>query len=359
MAEQDAAAKTEEPTGRKLEQARQKGQSPKTPDLPQLGSLVAAAAVVASLGGLLCRNMAEALVPFIAAPETMDLHGAGGVEVMRHAAMAAAPFLAAVFAAACVAGVAGNLMQTGFVFSPDKLAPDLSRLSPGQGFQRIFSLDGVMQFLKSAVKVALTSVVAWWILRPHWEELHNLSTLDPTLILPFAADLLRRVVFGVAGLLLVIAGGDWFYQRARFMERMKMTKEELKEEFKQADGDPLIKAKLRQMRVQRARRRMMQAVPTATVVVMNPTHYAVALKYDQGENPAPLCVAKGLDAVALRIRALAEESGVPVIEDPPLARALYAAVEIDDIIPPAHYEAVAKIIGFIMSNSRRLAGRVR
>jgi flagellar biosynthetic protein FlhB len=139
------------------------------------------------------------------------------------------------------------------------------------------------------------------------------------------------------------------------MSRMRMSKEEIKEEFKNTEGDPHVKARQKQIRAERARRRMMQAVPKATVVVMNPTHYAVALKYVQGEDDAPLCVAKGLDALALKIREVAEEHKVPVIEDPPLARALYASVEIDEMIPPAHYEAVAKIIGFLMKQSRRRA----
>jgi flagellar biosynthetic protein FlhB len=138
---------------------------------------------------------------------------------------------------------------------------------------------------------------------------------------------------------------------------MKMTKEEVKEDFKQSEGDPHIKARQKQLRHSRARRRMIQAVPDATVVVMNPTHYAVALKYDAGETPAPMCVAKGMDSLALKIREVAEAHGVPVIEDPPLARALYAAVDVDEIIPPAHYEAVAKVIGFIMSAGRKVAAR--
>src|SRR6185437_4299812 len=150
---------------------------------------------------------------------------------------------------------------------------------------------------------------------------------------------------------------DWFWQRQRFLTRMRMTKEELKEDFRQSEGDPHIKARQKQLRNERARRRMIQAVPEATVVVMNPTHYAVALKYDAGETPAPLCVAKGLDTLALKIREVAEAHNVPVIEDPPLARALYAAVEVDEAIPPAHYEAVAKIIGFILAAGRKVAAR--
>ena len=136
-----------------------------------------------------------------------------------------------------------------------------------------------------------------------------------------------------------------------------MSREELKEEFRQSEGDPHIKARQKQIRNERARRRMIQAVPTATMVVMNPTHYAVALKYEAGETAAPMCVAKGMDSLALKLREVAEAAGVPVIEDPPLARALYATVEVDDMIPPAHYEAVAKLIGFILNAGRRVAAR--
>jgi flagellar biosynthetic protein FlhB len=146
---------------------------------------------------------------------------------------------------------------------------------------------------------------------------------------------------------------DWFWQRQRFMQRMRMTKEEMKEDFKQSEGDPHIRARLRQMRMERAKKRMMQNVPKATVVVMNPTHYAVALRYEAGDTPAPLCVAKGLDDVAFRIREAAEAHNIPIIEDAPLARALYATVEIDEVIPREHYEAVAKVIGFVMQQAKR------
>lgn len=331
----------------------------KTADLAPLASLVAAASVVALGGGYMARNLASKLQVFLERPETMDLRGAGGVEILHQAMLAAAPIMGAVFAAACIAGIAGNVVQTGLVFSPQKLMPSLDKISPGAGLKRMVSLDGLVQFLKSFVKLLLTAALAWWVLQPRISDLQGLSRLDPLAILPLAADILRRLVFAVAGFLLLIAGADWFYQRQSFMKKMRMTKEEVKDDFKQTEGDPHIKARQRQLRQERARRRMMQAVPTATVVVMNPTHYAVALKYDAGEAPAPMCVAKGMDSLALKIRALAEESGVPIIEDPPLARALYASVEIDEVIPPAHYEAVAKVIGFIMNASRRVAGQIR
>ncbi len=355
--ENDAASKTEDATPQKLEKAREKGESVKTPDLPQMASLAAGAAVVALAGGWMSRNLGAALLPFLAQPESMSFANGGGVDIARRVMAAAAPPVLAVILAGTAAGVAGHLVQTGLIFSPDKLAPDLKKISLAAGFKRVFGLDGVMQFFKSLVKVILTAALAWWVLKPHLNDMENLAAMDPGSVLPFAADILRRLVFAVVAFLLVIAGADWFWQRYRFMQRMKMTKEEIKEDFKQSEGDPNVKARQRQLRHERARRRMMQAVPGATVVVMNPTHYAVALKYDAEETGAPMCVAKGLDSLALKIRAIAEEAGVPIIEDPPLARALYASVEIDELIPPAHYEAVAKIIGFILAAGRRVAAR--
>jgi len=287
----------------------------------------------------------------------MSFDNGGGVQIMRSAVMAAAPVIGAVLAAACAAGIAGNLIQTGLMFSPERLSFDFQKVSPAAGFKRIFGIDGFVQFLKSLLKVSLTGLLAWWVLNPHLAQLENLAGMDPAAMLEFASDILRRLVFAVAAFLLAVAGADWFWQRQRFMARMRMTKEELKEDFRQSEGDPHIKARQKQLRNERARRRMIQAVPEATVVVMNPTHYAVALKYDAGETPAPLCVAKGLDTLALKIREVAEAHGVPVIEDPPLARALYAAVDVDEVIPPAHYEAVAKIIGFILAAGRKVAAR--
>lgn len=353
----DAASRTEEPTPRKLQQAREQGEVVKTPDLPALFSLAAAASVVALGGGWFGQRMLLSLRPFLASPETMVVGGQGGMHLLYTTTMAAAVPVGAVLAAACAAGVAANLLQTGFMFNPGKLAIDFGKLSPSKGFKRVFGLDGFAQFVKSLLKVGLTGLLAWWVLRPHLPELENLSGMEPIAMMSFAADILRRLVFAVAVFLLIVAGADWFWQRQRFMNRMRMTKEEIKEDFKQSEGDPHIKARQRQLRTERARRRMIQAVPEATVVVMNPTHYAVALKYDTNEAPAPLCVAKGMDNMALRIRAVAEAAGVPVLEDAPLARALYAAVEVDEIIPPAHYEAVAKVIGFILSKGRAVAAR--
>ena len=351
----DRESKTEEATPRKLEQARAKGEGPKTQDLTSFATLATSAAVVLMAGGWLSRNMAAQLTPFLSHPQDMHLDGHAGVEVFRYALMAAAPAILIVMLATGASGAAASLLQTGLRFAPDKLKPDFSKLSIPKGLQRIFGPDGLMQFVKSVIKILMTGAIGYWVLKPYIPQFASLSALDPAAMLPFCFDILKRLIFAVAALTLCVAAADWLWQRQRFMTRMRMTREEVKEDYKQSEGDPHVRARQKQIRNERARRRMMQAVPQATVVVMNPTHYAVALKYEQGEDAAPLCVAKGMDSIALKIRAVAEEAGVPVIEDAPLARALYAAVDIDEMIPPAHYEAVAKIIGFILGAGRRRA----
>ena len=348
----DSGSKTEDASPRKLEEAHRRGEVPKSHDVVSFASLAGASGVVMITGGALAHDMIDRLRPFVAHPDGFNLSNGGGVTVLRLALMAAAPSMVAVLGATAFAGAAGNLVQHGFLLSTGPLAINPSRISPLQGFKRMFGVDGLVNFLKSLLKIGVVGTIAWFILAPHTREFELLPSLDPMAMLPLAAGLLRDLFFAVLAFLALVGGFDWFWQRYRFMQRMKMTKEELKEDFKQSEGDPRIKARIRQLRQERARRRMMQSVPKATVVVMNPTHYAVALRYEAGETPAPICVAKGLDTLALRIREVAEANHVPVIEDPPLARALYATVEIDDVIPRQHYDAVARIIGFVMQTAK-------
>ena len=354
MAEQnDASTKTEEATPRKLEEARKRGEVAKSMDVPAFASLAAAAGFIFIAGGWMARSLAEQLQPYVAHPDAFDLTGDGGVALLHSTAMAAAPLAIGVMFAAALAGVAGNLVQHGFLFTADRLKPDPSRLSPAEGFKRIFGVDGLVMFLRSFLKIGFVGAVAWIVIRPHMGEFQLAVGMGPAAMLVLSGEMLKALFIGVLALLGVGAGADWFWQRQRFLQRMRMTKEEMKEDFRQSEGDPHVRARLRQIRYERARRRMMQNVPKATVVVMNPTHYAIALRYEAGDTPAPLCVAKGVDDVALRIREVAEAHNVTVVEDPPLARALYATVEVDEAIPREHYEAVAKVIGFVMQQSKR------
>ncbi len=354
--ESSGASKTEEPTGRRLERARSQGDVVKTLELPNFASFAGAASALVFAGNWLARNMVEALQPFIAHPDAIRLQGEGGLIVARQALLAATPVMGLVLFAAALAGTMGHLIQTGFIWAPDRLAFDISRLSPMAGFKKLFGLDGFIQFVRSLLKIFAVSIIGWFVLQPHFKDVRQMAEMDPMAMLPYAIAILTKLAFAVGIFLLALAGADWFLQRQRFMTRQRMTKEEVKEDFKQTEGDPHIKARQRAIRIQRARRRMMAAVPGATVVLMNPTHFAVALKYEEGAAEAPLCVAKGMDAVALRIREIAEAAGVPVVEDAPLARALYASVEIDEYIPLSQYEAVAKVIGFVLGARKRRAG---
>jgi flagellar biosynthetic protein FlhB len=319
-------------------------------------SLAGATAVLLIGGGYFSRQMAEDMLPFLAEPHAMigGLQAGAGVEIGMRAVWAVAPFLAALMLAVIVGGVGGNLAQSGFLFTAEKIKPKWSAVSPLSGFKRIFGPDGIVQFIKTFLKLVAIGAVCWWVLKPHTRELENLAAMSPAMILPFARDLAASLMISALIFLAFTAGADFIWQKFRFAKRMRMTKEETKEDYKQTEGDPHVKGKLRQIRMQRSRQRMMQAVPTATVVITNPTHYSVALRYepDQGD-AAPICVAKGVDAVAFRIREMAKENGVPVVENVPLARALYATVEVDEVIPREHFEAAAKVIGFVMQGRKR------
>jgi flagellar biosynthetic protein FlhB len=254
-----------------------------------------------------------------------------------------------------LAAVGGTLIQTGFIYAPEKLSPHLDNISPGKGVKRMFSMRALIEFGKTLVKLVIVLAIVFVLMRPEFTGMALMTGLGASGVMAEIGRLVVRLAFGVFLALTFIAGLDYFYQRLSFIKSMRMSKQEVKEEHKQSEGDPMIRARLRQIRMDRARRRMMAAVPTASVVVTNPTHYAVALKYEMGAEGAPKVVAKGADLLALRIREVATEHKVPIIENPPLARALFGSVEIDQQIPPEHYRVVAEIIGYVF----RLQGKIK
>jgi flagellar biosynthesis protein FlhB len=255
-----------------------------------------------------------------------------------------------------LAALAGSMIQHRIVVSVEPLRPRLSRISPTAGMNRLFSKQALANFAKGLAKLGLIGAVMVALLWPQRQRLAELTGIDPVMILPFIRALALQMLGSVVAILAVIAAADYLFQYRQWYERQKMSIHEMKEEFRQTEGDPTVKGKLRQLRHTRMRKRIMAAVPKASVVITNPTHFAVALKYERGMN-APVCVAKGVDLLARRIREIAEAHGIPVIENPPLARALHGTVEIDQEITPEHYRAVAEIIGYLM-RLRRLAARV-
>jgi len=282
---------------------------------------------------------------------------------MPAAAIAGAVSLktAAIFAllmlAFAAAGIAARYIQDRPTFTGERLTPKLDKLDPAKGFKRVFGKQAGAQFLKSLAKLLIVGAAMVWALWPHDAVLENISLLDPAALLPFVKDRVVGMLIALVSAAAVLAALDYVFTRQSYLKRLKMSRREIKEEHRQSEGDPMVKAKLRQIRIERSRRRMMQNLPNASVIITNPTHYAVALKYEQGQTAAPICLAKGVDALAQRIREAANEHDIPIVEDPPLARALYASAEIDEPIPREHYEAVAKVIGFVMRLARKRGRR--
>jgi flagellar biosynthesis protein FlhB len=248
------------------------------------------------------------------------------------------------------------MIQHRLVWSLEPLKPKLSKISPAAGLQRMFSKQALANFVKGLAKLGVIGAIMVALLWPERFRLDTLVQTDPAAMLSITQVLTLKVLGAVVAVLAIIAAADYLFQYRQWYERQKMSVRELKDEFKQTEGDPGVKAKIRQIRQTRMRKRMMSAVPEASVVITNPTHYAIALKYERGMD-APLCVAKGTDLIARKIREVATEHGIPIVENPPLARALHGTVEIDQEIPPEHYQAVAEIIGYVMRLNRSLAGR--
>jgi flagellar biosynthetic protein FlhB len=255
-----------------------------------------------------------------------------------------------------LAAVAGNVVQHRFVWSGETLKPKLSKISVVSGAKRIFGKQAAANFAKGLFKVLALGAVMTAVLWPERWRLDAMVRLDPSVILATTKTLTLQLLGAVVVMLALVAIGDYLFQYRQWFERQKMSLREMKEEFKQSEGDPHIKARIRQLRHARMKKRMMAAVPKASVIITNPTHYSVALSYERGMS-APVCVAKGADNIALKIREIARENDVPIVENVPLARALYAAVEVDDEIPVEHYHAVAEIIGYVMGLKRGLSGR--
>jgi flagellar biosynthetic protein FlhB len=357
--DQDKSQQTEEPTAKRLEQAREAGDIVKSTEVSAFLLLAGGTLAIAMFGKYAAEGLARSLIAFLEQPDAMSVDGAGLAAMMGlllpKLAMTVAPFFVVMIAA----GLAGHLLQSRPSFSIDRITMDFGKLSPLAGLQRMFGPEGWMNLLKGLMKIAVVGMAIWTQLWPERGGLESILDQSTAQVVGDMSHLLFKVLMAALAALGVIAGLDYFWQRMRWLSRNRMSKQEVKEEYRQNEGDPTIKAKIRQLRHERAKKRMMAKVPEATVVIMNPTHYAVALKYESGKMVAPICVAKGVDALALRIRAVAEENDVPVVENPPLARALHAAIEIDEPVPAEHFKAVAQVIGYVFRLQGKMPARTR
>ena len=349
----DDSQKTEDPTGRRLQEARDSGQVANSREVNNLFMILALTISVVAFGAGVSRDLVNVTLPLIESPDQVPtdighLTTMGWKLLGTILVAGAAPLVLAVLAA-----FGAGYLQFGLILSGDQITPDLEKISPLAGLKRIFSLRSVAEFLKGLLKIAIVGAVVLWILMPSVGDLHRLIGMEAVQLLGIIRQLADRLLIAVLVSMVVITLADLLYQRYEYMKQLRMSRQELKDEMRESEGDPLIKGRLRQLRMERARKRMMAEVPKADVVVTNPTHYAVALRYDQAEMSAPRVIAKGVDKVAQKIREVAAEAEVPVVENPPLARGLYASVEIDQEVPPEFYKAVAEVIGYIYKLKRK------
>lgn len=251
------------------------------------------------------------------------------------------------FAILIFVGILTNIAQFGFIITSKALEPKFDRLNPIKGLQNLFSKRGLVELVKSIFKIFVTGFLSYLVVKSKIGEIISLSNTDPLISITFLGQIIFELSFKIALLILFLAILDFFYQKWQYEEDLKMTKQEVKEEFKQMEGDPLIKRRIRSMQMEMARRRMMEDVPKADVVITNPTHYAVAIRYEAGKDRAPKVVAKGQRLIALRIKEVAKKHGVLIHEDPPIARSLFSSVDIGDEIPESLYKAVAEILAIV------------
>jgi flagellar biosynthesis protein FlhB len=355
MAEEgDDGEKTQDPTQRRLDEAVRRGDVVKSQEVNAWFVLAAAALVLLSFSGSMSVHLTATLMGILENASRIRTDGGGLMHLAREIGIETVAAVAIPFLILLIAAVGGNAIQHRLVWSTEALIPKLSKISPLSGAGRLFSKQSLANFLKGLAKLIVVGAVATTLLWPARKRLEGLVGTDLSAVIAYTRTLSLQLFGGVVAILAIIAGADYLFQYRSWYERQKMSIREMRDEFKESEGDPKIKAKVRQLRQQRTKKRMMQAVPKATVVVTNPTHFAVALQWERGMN-APVCVAKGQDLIALKIREVAGEHGVPIVENPPLARTLHATVEVDVEIPAEHYKAVAEVISYVM----RLNGATR
>ncbi|NRP71693.1 Flagellar biosynthetic protein FlhB [Ensifer psoraleae] len=343
--DQDKDSKTEAPSEKKLSDAADKGNVPFSREVTVFASTLAIYIFVVFFLSDGAASVAEALKDIFEQPEAWRLETSTDVvALISHILLKSAALLVPIFVLLIIFGVGSSIFQNLPRPVLDRIQPKMNRISPAAGFKRIFGVQGLVEFGKSLFKVIVVSIIVVLVLWNDYFAALDLMFSDPVTIFTAMTSDLKQIMIVVLLATAVLAIVDLFWTRHHWYTELMMTKQEVKEELKQSQGDPIVKSRLRSIQRDRARKRMISSVPRATLVIANPTHYAVALRYVREENDAPVVVAMGQDLVALKIRELAEKNGIPVFEDPPLARSMFAQVSVDSVIPPVFYKAVAELI---------------
>jgi len=347
MSEDNAQEKTEQATPKKRKDAREKGQVVQSREVPSVLILLSVLGAFYFSGSGMIRGMTGFMGGFFQNVSNFSVQADSMQTLLLAAAEKTFMMVLPVFAVVVVAGLAANLLQVGFHLTGEPLKPKLSKLNPLKGVKKLISLKSLTELIKSVLKIVIIGGIALLVLNKETASIPSLLQMGVGDILAFVGRVAQKIAFYVCLVLIVVSFADYLYQRWQFEEDLKMSKQEVKEEFKQREGDPMIRARIRRIQTEMARHRMMEAVPEADVIITNPTHFAVALKYDPGEMYAPKVIAKGAGFIAQRIKEIAGEADIPIIENKPLAQTIFRSVDIDHYIPADLYRAVAEILAYV------------
>lgn len=355
----DQESKTEQPTEKKIRDALEQGKIPVSREASIFASMAALMVIQSFLIGQGVQQLVPTLKGFLDDPDGIRLSTAADAQnLLSVVGLQAMRFILPLVIVLIAFGLAASLLQNAPRLVLDRIQPNFSRISPAQGWSRIFGAQGLVEFAKAVFKLVSVSLVVGFVLRSSEASAFEAMYTDPVALPEKILTIAMRIVSAICIATIVLVAADLAWARFHWRRELRMTRQELKDEHKQAEGDPLIKARLRSLARDRSRQRMIASASKASLVIANPTHYAVALRYRRDENPAPLVLAKGMDALALKIREVAEQNNIPVIENKALARALYEAVQVDQVIPSEFFRAVAEIIYFLQSRQSPRAERV-
>lgn len=344
MSDKGAQDKTEKPTSRRRQKAREKGQVAKSAELASVSVLMAGLGALYLFGGYIYNQISGMLRHILSTAAQVHLDSAEmgnlSTTIWMFFFQVMAPVMIAVVAAALLA----NLAQVGFIMSGQRLMPDLKKINPLSGFKRWISLRSVVDMVKNVAKLFVVGWVAYHTVAGEWDILPTLGDTDIMAAMVYVVGVCFRIFWRCVLAMLVLALLDWAYQKYDYEKNLKMSKQEVKDEYKQSEGDPMVKSRIRSIQREATKKRMMAAVPQADVVITNPTHIAVALQYNPLLAPAPIVVAMGADNLAMKIREIARENNVPIRENKPLARALYKDADVGEMIPEPLFQAVAAVL---------------
>jgi flagellar biosynthetic protein FlhB len=355
----DQESKTEQPTEKKIRDALEQGKIPVSREASIFASMAALMVIQSFLIGQGVQQLVPTLKGFLDDPDGIRLSTAADAQnLLSVVGLQAMRFMLPLVIVLIAFGLAASLLQNAPRLVLDRIQPNFSRISPAQGWSRIFGAQGLVEFAKAVFKLVSVSLVVGFMLRASEARAFEAMYTDPAALPEMILTIAMRIVSAICITTILLVALDLAWSRFHWRRELRMTRQELKDEHKQAEGDPVVKARLRSLARDRSRRRMIASASKASLVIANPTHYAIALRYRRDENPAPLVLAKGTDAIALKIRAVAEQNNIPVIENKALARALYEAVQVDQVIPSEFFRPVAEIIYFLQSRQSPRAEKV-